>query len=72
MQTQTDKQDTMEWFTKTDFSKYGHGNYVAIVGKKVVCSGADPETVYTKAKKLCPDNEIILWKIPKKDMMILR
>lgn len=71
MQKQTDKQDTMEWFTKTDFSKYGHGNYVAIVGTKVVCSGTDPDTVFTNAKKLCPDKEIILWKIPKKDMMVL-
>ncbi len=61
----------MEWFTKADFSKYGHGNYVAIVGKNVVSSGTDPEVVFNKAKKLYPDKEIILWKVQRKEMMVL-
>jgi len=66
-----EKENPMEWFAKADFSKYGHGNYVALVEKNVVSSGPDPEVVFNKAKKLYPSKEIILWKIPKKDMMVL-
>ncbi len=66
-----EKQSVIQWFTKADFSRYGHGNYVAIVEKKVVSSGADPDIVFNEAKKLYPNKEIILWKVPMKEMMIL-
>ncbi len=66
-----EKQGVVEWFTKADFSRYGHGNYVAIVSRAVVSSGEEPKTMFSKAKKMYPNKEIILWKIPKKEMMVL-
>jgi len=66
-----EERDGMEWFTRADFGKYGHGNYVAIVGKRVVSSGRDPKTTFNKARKTYPNKEVILWKVPKKDMMVL-
>jgi len=65
------EKEGMEWFTKADFGRYGHGNYVAIVGKKVVSSGRDPKVAFNKARKAHPNKEVILWKVPKKDMMVL-
>jgi hypothetical protein len=55
--------ETFNWFTKADLSKY-EDKYISIVGKEVVYADEDPEIAYTKAKKKYPNKEIVLWKVP--------
>ncbi len=63
--------DTMKWFAKADLKKF-ESKYIAIVGKEVISSGDDPEAVYSEAKDRYPGEEVILWKVPRKDFLILR
>lgn len=55
--------ETFKWFTPADLSKY-EGQYVCIVGKKVVSADADPEIAYSAAQKKYPNKEIVIWKVP--------
>ncbi len=64
------KDKTLEWFTKADFHGY-EDKYVAIVGEKIVGSGIEPGAVFKKAKNGFPEQEVVLWKVPKKDMLVL-
>lgn len=64
---QVDK--TFKWFTTADLSKY-EDKYVSIVGEQVVCADEDPEVAYAKAKEKYPDNEIVLWKVPRSKTFI--
>ncbi len=61
--------DTMKWFAKADLKKF-ESKYIAIVGEEVISSGDDPEAVYSEAKDRYPDEEVILWKVPRKDFLI--
>lgn len=63
--------DTMKWFAKADLKKF-ESKYIAIAGKKVISSGNDPEVVYSEAKKKFPDAEVILWKVPRKEFLVVR
>lgn len=54
--------ETFNWFTKADLSKY-EDKYVAIVDKEVVYADEDPEVAYTHARRKYPDKEIVLWKV---------
>jgi hypothetical protein len=62
--------ETVEWFVAADLREYAE-KYVAIVGKRVISSGDDPEKVYNEAKTKCPKDEVILWKVPRKELLIL-
>jgi hypothetical protein len=55
--------ETLEWFTKADLSKY-EDKYVSIVDREVVFADEDPEVAYTSAKEKYPDKEVVLWKVP--------
>ncbi len=54
---------TFKWFTSADPSKY-EGQYVCIVGKKVVSADEGPEVAYSAARKNIPNKEIVIWKVP--------
>lgn len=61
----------LEWFTKADLSQF-EDEYIAIAEEKVVAHGDDPETVYTDAKKNYPDEEVVLWKVPRGDVFVFK
>lgn len=61
--------ETFHWFIKADLSKY-ENKYISIVNKEVICADEDPEVVYTKAKRVYPDEEIVLWKVPRGEAFI--
>lgn len=64
-----DMDRNLDWFAKADLSQY-EDEYVAIAEEKVVAHGDDPEVVYNSAKKTYPDEEVVLWKVPKGDFFI--
>ncbi len=53
----------LAWFLKANLTAY-RGRYVAIAKQKVVTSGRDPGQVYERAKRQCPRQEVVLWKVP--------
>lgn len=59
-----------ERFLRADLEKY-RGFYIAIVDGLVVECGEDPEKIYTKAREKYPKKEVILWKVPKEETLIL-
>lgn len=59
-----------EWFLKADLSRF-RGRYVALAEGRVVGSGEDPEEVYVKAKKKHPAKEVVMWKVPREETLIL-
>lgn len=59
----------LEWFVKADLSQF-EDKYVAIAEERVVTHGIDPEKVYLDAKKMYPDEEVVLWKVPKGDIFV--
>ncbi|MDI6736803.1 MAG: DUF5678 domain-containing protein [bacterium] len=60
----------MEWFVQADLGEYTD-EYVAIARQSVISSGDDPERVYLEAEKKCPKEKVILWKVPKDEVLIL-
>lgn len=61
--------ETFHWFIKADLSQY-ENKYISIVNKEVICADEDPEVAYTKAKRIYPDEEIVLWKVPRGEAFI--
>ena len=59
-----------QWFTRADLSEYVD-KYVAISKEQVVFSGKDPGIVYKEAKEKYPQEEIVLWKVPKEKILVL-
>ncbi len=64
------KTKEFEFYVKADLSKY-QGQYVAIVGDKVVASGGNAKEVLEEAKKKTGKIPTIA-KIPKEEALILR
>lgn len=60
---------TFQWFIKADLTKY-EDKYISIVDEEVVFADEDPEVAYTEAKKICPDKEIVLWKVLPGEMFV--
>lgn len=67
----TTKKSNYEYFIKADTSKY-KGEWVAISGAKIVSHGKDAQTVYKKAKKIKPNADISLAKVPEQEVLILK
>ncbi|MDI6793001.1 MAG: DUF5678 domain-containing protein [bacterium] len=44
--------------------------YVAIAHQEVVSSGDDPEQVYLDAEEKFPEEKVVLWKVPKDELLI--
>lgn len=59
-----------DFFIKTPLTKY-EGQYVAIIGRKIVSSGASAKIVWSKAKKKHPKLLPTIAKIPKKEVLVL-
>ena len=66
--TQVTKDVSYEWFLKADLSKF-KGMY--IVDGQVVEHGDDPREVYERAKRRFPSKEVVLWKVPREEALIL-
>ena len=64
------KTKEFEFFVKTDISKY-RGQYVAIVGDKVVASGENAKKVLEEAARMFPGKTPLLAKIPREEALIL-
>lgn len=47
------------------------GLYIAIVDGQVVESGEEPEKIYVKTEEKYPKKEVVLWKIPREETLIL-
>jgi hypothetical protein len=47
------------------------GKWIAIVGDKVVATGADAKNVFKEAKEKHPKKEPLLMKVPKDRVMLL-
>ena len=59
-----------DFFIKTPLTKY-EGQYVAILGRKIVSSGPSARLVWLKAKKKHPKSLPTIAKIPKKEVLVL-
>lgn len=58
------------YFLKADVE--GHlGEWIAIVGNKIVAHSKSAKTTYAKAKQECPKEEPLLCKVPTEQAMIL-
>jgi hypothetical protein len=60
-----------EFFAHTPLTKY-KGQYVALVGKRVVACGSSAQDVWEKAKKKYPQKLPTIAKIPKEEVLIMR
>jgi Family of unknown function (DUF5678) len=47
------------------------GEWIAVVGGKIVATGNSAETVYDKAKELFPDKRPFIMRVPTDKIMIL-
>jgi hypothetical protein len=63
--------ETFNWFTKADLSKY-EDKYVSIVDSKVVSADDNPEKAYEIAKEKYPGKEVVLWKVPHGETFIFQ
>ncbi len=59
-----------EWCLKADLDNY-KGLHIAVAEGKVVEYGEDPKAVYSRAKEKQPTAEVVLWKFPKEEVLIL-
>ncbi|MCD6369928.1 MAG: succinyl-CoA synthetase subunit alpha [Thermoplasmata archaeon] len=64
------KDKNYEFYINADLSEYA-GKWIAIVDGKVVASGERADVVYDQAKKIYPDKEVMLAKVPTEDTLIL-
>ncbi len=58
------------FFLRSDLRKY-RGNYVALVGQKVVASGKNAKQVWEQAAKKHPHSLPTLAKLPKEEVLVL-
>ncbi len=54
-----------------DFTKY-KGKYVALINNRVIASGDNARTVWTKAKKLVPAATPTLVKVPRDETLVMQ
>jgi hypothetical protein len=47
------------------------GSWVAVVGRKIVASGDDPEQVLDAAEKASPGRQPMIYRVPTGEVMIL-
>ncbi len=59
-----------EWLGKHPGEKARYkGEYIAVVGERIVSHGKDPKVVIEEAKKLSP--KPLIAKVPKSELMII-
>jgi hypothetical protein len=59
-----------DFFIRADLSRFA-GQYVAIVGEKVVASGSNAQTVWRQAKRRFPSSIPTLGKLPRAETLVL-
>jgi Family of unknown function (DUF5678) len=59
-----------EFFIHADLSRFA-GQYVAIVGEKVVASGSNAQAVWRQAKRRFPSSTPTLAKLPRAETLVL-
>ena len=59
-----------EGFLRADLEKF-RGLYIAIVNGRVVETGEEPEEIYVRAREKYPKEEVVLWKVPREETLIL-
>ena len=59
-----------EFFIQADLSRFA-GQYVAIVGEKVVASGSNAQAVWRHAKRRFPSSTPTLGKLPREETLVL-
>jgi hypothetical protein len=62
--------DNYEWFLRADLEKF-RGLYIVIVDGRVVESGEEPGKIYAKAREKYPKKEVVVWKVPREETLIL-
>jgi hypothetical protein len=59
-----------DFFIRADLARFA-GQYVAIVGEKVVASGSNAQTVWRQAKRRFPSSTPTLGKLPRAETLVL-
>ncbi len=59
-----------DFFIQADLSRFA-GQYIAIVGEKVVASGSNAQAVWQKAKRRFPSSTPTLGKLPRAETLVL-
>jgi hypothetical protein len=59
-----------DFFIRADLSRFA-GQYVAIVGAKVVASGSNAQTVWRQAKRRFSSSTPTLGKLPRAETLVL-
>jgi len=59
-----------DFFLRADLSRFA-GQYVAIVGQKVVASGSNAQEVWKKAKRRFPSAIPTIGKLPRAETLVL-
>ncbi len=67
---QSKRNPEFEYFIKADFSRY-KGQYVALLGRKVIAFGNNAKEVWEKARKKYPAQMPTLAKLPREEVLIL-
>lgn len=59
-----------DFFIRADLSRFA-GQYIAIVGQKVVASGSNAQTVWKQAKRRFPSSTPTIGKLPRAETLVL-
>jgi Family of unknown function (DUF5678) len=59
------------FFIRADLSRFA-GQYIAIVGEKVVASGPNAQKVWKQAKRRFPSSTPTIGKLPRAETLVLR
>lgn len=59
-----------DFFIRTDLSRFA-GQYIAIVGHKVVAAGSNAQTVWRQAKRRFPSSTPTIGKLPRAETLVL-
>lgn len=58
------------FFIRADLSRFA-GQYIAIVGRKVVASGSNAQAVWRQAKRRFPSSTPTIGKLPRAETLVL-
>lgn len=59
-----------DFFIRADLARFA-GQYIAIVGQKVVASGPNAQTVWRQAKRRFPSSTPTIGKLPRAETLVL-
>jgi hypothetical protein len=59
-----------DFFIRADLSRFA-GQYIALLGRKVVASGSNAQTVWKQAKRRFPSSTPTIGKLPRAETLVL-